>query len=772
MPKLPSAQDFGERPTPRPQASTRGYQPVAAPDVGTSIGQIGTTLADARSRIEARRDAVNRVRESGRFAEEVEQDLRAFESETDISDPDAVRKFGETVRAKIGQYVDSHQGSRESRARFAERLEGIKNVYGERVATLAFNAQRGLMSRTIGQSVSSLSAEAVKNPGAVEDYFARLDSVLGDLEPALSTPEAETARAGGRAEILKSAVSGLIERGGYLEARDLLAKTPNAAAYLSPEDQRTINSQIIRAEMVATKAEAAAKQKLAELRVVLGRDPTPQERARAAGVAPPQGPQTLSDKIREYESVVRRPASQDEIAKLSGTYVAPRERNTLLGKVADFEEVMGREATEEEKRKLAGLSSDASGKQTLKDKIAEFAAAAGREPTKDEFAKLAGTYVAETSQKPTLKERVAELEDALGRKATDEERAKLAGAYVVTNGQKPTLAGRIAELESALGRPATEQERAKLAGALVENKGDEGDFGNSLTGRALDIITRDAPAYRAGLLSEAEERRFMSAVAQYTQPSMMPNPATGLMESRAPQLPPFVVDALRARGQAVPTPMQPGQPAAPQAATPGAPAVAPIAPVGQPPVMQPPGQTRPEQPRTSPEAAMGGRTIFEMAGDIAGPIPAVGEALSRTPGVGVFVQAPQFTQARNSVDILKRDLTRTLANNPRYAEGERQAIEKDIAIDASVWDTPGAFRQRMIAIDDALALRADSAYKTANSPAVSLPERQQAMNVLNAITHFRQTMGVPPRVKTPEEAKKLGSGALFVDPSGNLRRVP
>lgn len=625
MPRLPDIGALGERPMPQPRRQIANYTPVRQPDAGQGIFELGASLADAQKRMQDRKDAVNRVREAGMFAQEVETDLRTFQDSVDVSDPESVKNFGTQVREKLDGYLSNHKGSDESKLRLAERLEGITALYGDKITTISFAAQKALMDRTIGETVSTLAGEAGARPGGVEDYFARLDATVGDLEPALSAQAAEQARLAGRGEIMKSAISGLIERGGHKEARELLASTPNAAAYLSPADQRAINASIIRGEQAEVKARAAAETELASLRVILGREPTPQERARKAGVAPP-----------------------------------------------------------------------------------------------------------------------------------------------VTAG-KPTLSETIASAEAALGRPLTTQERENAVAQFLKIGGEGGGFGSSIAGRSLDIITNDAPAYAAGLLSPDEERRFLSAVTQYTQPTYAPNPFTGQLEQKTPQLPAFVAQALQQR-----PPPAGGQPGlVPGGALPTGPQGAPQAGMpGQVPQVVGPNDGRPEQPRTTASAAMGGKTIFDMSADIAGPVPAIGETLSRTPGVGMVVQTPAFIQARRFAELASNDLVRVLQNNPRFAEGERKQIRDELSIDPKFFDTAEAFRNRLMAVDDSLAIRAADAFKTINAPGISLEERRRAIDNLNAINNFRQNLGVPPLVKTPDEARKLPPGTVFRNPAGAIMQVP
>lgn len=355
---------------------------------------------------------------------------------------------------------------------------------------------------------------------------------------------------------------------------------------------------------------------------------------------------------------------------------------------------------------------------------------AERESTKlerDAKAKL-DFYVRWTGEKPSK----AIIMDAAGFKVSD---------------RKPTASEDFAEYTRITGKAPTPEQVAKRLN--MDAGGDSGNFGSGITGRALDIITEDSAAFAAGLLNENQERRYMAAVTQYTQPIQYQNPDTGMLEMRRPELPAFAADAMKTRGVSrdQPPPAGTGGEAAPPSDD-GA---------------GPENQGQPSQPA---------QTIWGLTDLTAGPIPAAAEAIARTPGIGNLFPATEFTQARNFIPVVQRDLIRVLQNNPRYAEGERKAIESEINIKPEIWDNPSAARNRLISLDQALEVREQNAFETSRSPNVGREERIQAMNVLNAITKFRMNMGVPPRVKTPDEARKLPSGTQFIDPSGNIRVVP
>lgn len=295
-------------------------------------------------------------------------------------------------------------------------------------------------------------------------------------------------------------------------------------------------------------------------------------------------------------------------------------------------------------------------------------------------------------------------------------------------------------------------------------------FGGGATGRALEIMTDNAQAFSAGLLSPQDERMFIAAVTHYQQPTMRGfDPVTGKPIFGAPQIPPFVAEALRARGAGAgsvtgqPQPAQQGRPQQPQPSSGG----------GQPrQPSQQPGAPRPT-PRTpsAPQPGNESETIWNMTGLVAGPVPWAANAASRTPVVGDMMQFPQMTTARATVENLSRDLINVSRNNPRFSEGERKSLEKEIEIRPEFFDTPASLRQRIIGIDNALAERQKNFAKVVSGEsAASTEDRRMALDMLRAIVAFREKLGLPPRLKKIEEREALPDGAEYIDPTGVVRR--
>ena len=302
-----------------------------------------------------------------------------------------------------------------------------------------------------------------------------------------------------------------------------------------------------------------------------------------------------------------------------------------------------------------------------------------------------------------------------------------------------SVSDKLAQLRKAMpeGWEPTESVILSLAGA---GSGDD-PFGKGLAGRTIARITDDATAFANNVLNEQDERRFIAAVVEHQQPIQYMDPDTGLPVSRQRKLPPFAIEALRRRGRDDLIAQQEGQ------------------------------EEQVAQESVEPEEIPGGRTIWQMTSDITGPVAQGVSALGRIPGVGEFVPSASFTQAQTFATAQSKELVRVLQNNPRFSEGERNAIAKDFSLEGEVLDTPKAFKDRLIGMDNSLEIRARAAADDAINPNISSEARKQALDSIQAIARFRATIGLPP-LMTPDEARKQPPGTVFRTPDNRILRVP
>ena len=554
-------------------------------------------IAQAVDKIQTRGDTVERAKAISAFDDAANTEFRRIQTEADLSDEKTFEGYRGFVNKTMQGLVDAHGGRADSKAALFSRLSGARDQFIDHAGRATLDAQVKKVDSVVGQFLNKRVAEVAQDPTQLQNSLARYRADLTEMGPALPVGREDQLLQHGQGEIAVSAISSLIDRRAIDQAETVMRTTPGLAAMIGPEAQRSLTSRIITQRAAIEKEQRLGLVKINEAEQILGRPLSATERIKLAGVAPPEGRQTLSSKI--------------------------------------------------------------------------------------------------------------------------------------------------SELETSIGRPLNEEEISKLAGARLP---EDRPFGAGITGRSLEIINDLAPSFGAGITTEAQDRQFSSAVTQYTQPIQYQNPDTGLLETRRPQLPSFATEALRRRG------IEPPQ-TEPRTGLPGGQSG-----TGQPIAAEPAGSPAPT-----------GKSIWDLSRLATGPLPAAAELAGRTPLLGEFVQAPQMTQARNFIPIVQNNLVRVLQNNPRYAEGERTAIKEEISIEPAVFDTPSAFRNRLIAIDDALQVREQTAFKTAQSNMVGREERVQAMNILNGLIMFRQNLRVPVRVKNVADWAKVPAGNEYIDPDGNVK---
>ena len=184
---------------------------------------------------------------------------------------------------------------------------------------------------------------------------------------------------------------------------------------------------------------------------------------------------------------------------------------------------------------------------------------------------------------------------------------------------------------------------------------------------------------------------------------------------------------------------------------------------------QPTQSPAPSQPAVA--SAPPERTIWEMSDLISGPVPAAKALGHKLPIVGGLVPGGPETQAMTDVEIKNREFINTLQKSPRFSEGEREILEKELSIAPELIQRGESYRNRIIGVDDALSRRGEAARKDAESGGT--PEiKKQAIKDWTLIQNFRQNLGIPVRARNDAEAEALvkslppGGQFLFREPDG------
>lgn len=306
-------------------------------------------------------------------------------------------------------------------------------------------------------------------------------------------------------------------------------------------------------------------------------------------------------------------------------------------------------------------------------------------------------------------------------------------------------------------------------------------FGTGVKGVALNTMVQLTPEYEAGTLDPQKRRIFETAVTEYTQPEYAVDPETGRNTLiRQPVLPEYVRKALanspfsKTTGGARPA-APAGEAASGGAETTGAAGAAVpqiinttggniVVPgtlfAGAPPKAPPPILYSAAQPSMFNAAKAGTGVFFNVPKAFA----------ERVPVVGAFVSGEENIDAVVFLRAAAGQLNRSLATNPRFSEGERKQIQKDIDALPALIDTPEAYQRRLIGLDTLLRqLRTKHYMDGYENRNIGVTDARAARLRVSDIDFVRDLMGVPPRITdfpSQEEFDKLPVGSPFINSKG------
>jgi hypothetical protein len=375
-------------------------------------------------------------------------------------------------------------------------------------------------------------------------------------------------------------------------------------------------------------------------------------------------------------------------------------------------------------------------------------------------------------------QRIASWGVRLGRNLTAEEVIKI---KALPDKKDMTVADQITEYELVTSKPVTQDvvdRFYKLDGA---GSGASGMFGNSLQGRSLAFVTENAIAYANGLLPPEQARQYEAAYAEAYKPTMRPNPVTGQMEPLQPTIPNFVAQAME-QGARTYGGVNLTQPSSAGGVMPGQRielrdntgrviGQTTVGPDGKWTIRD---QNPPQEHQAGAPAAGGDKTIWEMAPDLAGPVPAIKTAAGDIPYIGGMMEGGGETASNRAyVKTQVSQMVDALSINPRNPVALVEMIRKEIDVDPKVLGDPAAYRKRIEGINRSLTERLAEETAAGANPDLPAKTRQDALDVANTIRNFQQKL-MPPQVKNRKELDALGlpSGSKFIDPNGVLRQIP
>ena len=426
-----------------------------------------------------------------------------------------------------------------------------------------------------------------------------------------------------------------------------------------------------------------------------------------------------------------------------------------------------------------------------------------------ESAKRAEMY--KTIMGDNTESRQAQLLLSLGQRAfgfagnVDDQGRPLRGSFVSKlAGASRTLPGEMAQYIAAtdkeqrqlklLGMQAAEKEIAgtreqnlklldsqrKAFGDILKAAGkgtsaQAGFFGKGVTGGALNLMYLKADDFAKGRLDPEEDRAFMTAITEYTQPTFVTytNPLTqetGTREQRN-QLPDFVVTALKARNMAAPT-ARGGAPAAGGGGR--VPAPQPLTPAdGRARPVPAPGASAADLPPEVASVAQGApmSSFFDLASTGTGFVPVLVAGVARNiPLEAAGRIKPEFQQSTTMLENMRARVVSMLQENPRFAEGERKQIMSELNLGPRLLDNKQSFINQLIALDNVFGGIEEKTSALTRARETGMEKRREAFKKLEEVNFVRDLLGVRQRkIDTPDAWKSAPPGEYLVfDPNRRI----
>lgn len=169
-------------------------------------------------------------------------------------------------------------------------------------------------------------------------------------------------------------------------------------------------------------------------------------------------------------------------------------------------------------------------------------------------------------------------------------------------------------------------------------------------------------------------------------------------------------------------------------------------------------------------------TLFNMAGKGTGPLNLFFAKMEEMPVLNNLFEGNPELDARTGMINLSRAIGKGFVENPRFAEGERKQVERELDIDPKLLDNQQAYITRLRALDGVLLqLRKAASKKAFFTEGLKPEDIGEARLKVQDIDEARKMIGLPPPdvpiLRNIADWEKAPSGATFMV-GGELRTKP
>lgn len=458
---------------------------------GAGVKSAGMQLAEARIRVDNRRDTINRSRLKNQFSDEVEAEYQRRLAESDLTDPAQSEDFMAWTNNKAMEILGTHEGSQESVGKLTLKFDDIRASYTRQYSRDIITAGQKYVMEDMDKEGNQIIQD-VGITGDLDLAFDLSESLVADNADVLK-PQQERAKV---LQYQQASVKAAFDKAmadlNYDGAAKVLAD-PKVIEVMDPKEYRSLKATHTKALHAEGKGAREANQKLAEL---ASYDPTIS---------------TIEEARVKYGMHLAQKA-----AGLKKT------RQTLGEKIAEYERA---------KAKAEGLPS--------------------YKATPEEVDKISGAYIKSAEGNMRRDEKIAQVESIVG-EMTPETMMELNDAI---HDEEMEPAKRLGAFKAVYPDMTPEQAKDILSLSFKDPSDDGEGGGSTIKERQMDIVNNLVDRFATGDLDPQEDKKFRGAIAILTTGGSHQDPDSGeIIVIPGMAMPRYVTEAYTRRGETIPVP--------------------------------------------------------------------------------------------------------------------------------------------------------------------------------------------------------------------------
>ena len=305
------------------ERQVRAAPPVLRTDAGTAapkaelsaaqdIERVAMEFNAAGERIQRREDAVARANTSTAYEEAMAAEARRMADEEDVSTPEAVTKYKEFQDNLTKKTMEGLNVSENGMAQITVDMAKIRSSWFDKFSVSNIAAGRKKVEDTLNGKVSVYSNRVTEDPGAVFDIVQEWDDDVEGFKGALNEDEHRDSKRLGRAVIIQSAATSMIDQGN-LEGAEKLLKNLKSKGFdkdVSAKITLPLKTRISTRRRELSKLENAGNRWVQRFKQITGVDPN--EEQRLIGALGSREPKTYAEDLKDLEKALGKDLTDEQ----------------------------------------------------------------------------------------------------------------------------------------------------------------------------------------------------------------------------------------------------------------------------------------------------------------------------------------------------------------------------------------------------------------------------------------------------------------------------